>query len=73
MKCIHCQGAMKRRAAPFHVDRKSYHLVLDAVPAWWGGGGLQCGESYFEEAEAESIQEAIQGLDTQTDKLAAIG
>ena len=70
MKCIHCQGEMQRRAAPFHVDRKGYHLLLDAVPAWVCA---QCGESYFEEAEVESIQEAIQGLDMQADKLAAIG
>jgi YgiT-type zinc finger domain-containing protein len=70
MKCIHCQGAMQRRAAPFHVDRKGYHLVLDAVPAWVCS---QCGESYFEEAEVESIQEEKQGLDTQAEKLAAIG
>ena len=70
MKCIHCQGEMQRRAAPFHVHRKGYHLVLDAVPAWVCP---QCGESYFEEAEVESIQEAIQGLDMQADKLAATG
>ena len=70
MKCIHCQGEMQRRAAPFHVDRKGYHLVFDAVPAWVCS---QCGEPYFEQAEVESIQEAIQGLDTQAEKLAAIG
>ena len=70
MKCIHCQGEMQRRAAPFHVDRKGYHLVFDAVPAWVCS---QCGEPYFEQAEVESIQEAVQGLDTQAEKLAAIG
>ena len=31
MACIHCEGRMKKAAAPFHVDRKGYHLSLDAV------------------------------------------
>ncbi|GMQ74994.1 MAG: hypothetical protein BMS9Abin01_0237 [Gammaproteobacteria bacterium] len=67
MKCIHCQGEMKRSAAPFHVDRDGYHLLLDAVPAWVCS---QCGEPYFEEAEVDSIQEAIRALDAQATKLA---
>jgi len=67
MKCMYCQGEMRRGSAPFHVDRKGYHLLLDAVPAWVCS---QCGESYFEEAEVDSIQEAIRALDTQATKLA---
>jgi YgiT-type zinc finger domain-containing protein len=58
---------MKRGTAPFHVDRRGYHLLLDAVPAWVC---LQCGEAYFEEPAVESIQEAIRGLDDQADRLA---
>ena len=27
MKCIHCKGEMKRAAAPFHIDRKGYHMI----------------------------------------------
>lgn len=67
MKCLHCQGEMSRGVAPFHVDRKGYHLLLDAVPAWVCS---QCGEPYFEDAEVESIQEAIRAVDTQATKLA---
>ena len=67
MNCMHCHGEMKRDSAPFHVDRKGYHLLLDAVPAWVCS---QCGEEYFEEPEVDSIQEAIRALDTQTTKLA---
>ena len=67
MKCMYCQGEMRRGSAPFHVDRKGYHLLLDAVPAWVCS---QCGESYFEEQEVDSIQEAIRALDTQATKLA---
>jgi YgiT-type zinc finger domain-containing protein len=58
---------MKRGTAPFHVDRKGYHLLLDVVPAWVC---LQCGEAYFEEAEVESIQDAIQVLESHTAKIA---
>ena len=66
MKCVYCQGEMKRGIAPFHVDRNGYHLLLDAVPAWVC---VQCGESYFEEAEVDSIQDAIRGLDDHASKL----
>ena len=67
MKCIYCQGKMKRKSAPYHIDRRGYHLVLDAIPAWVCG---QCGEIYFEEAEVESIQKVIRQLDQQAGKLA---
>ena len=68
MKCLQCQGTMKRGTAPFHVDRKGYHLLFDEVPAWVCS---QCGEPYFEESEVESIQEAIRALDMQATKLAS--
>lgn len=68
MKCIHCQGQMKRGTAPFHVDRKGYHLVFDVVPAWVC---QQCGEAYFEEDEVSSIQEAIKTLDRHAEKLSS--
>ncbi|MFH0793709.1 MAG: YgiT-type zinc finger protein [bacterium] len=66
MKCLHCQGKMKKGIAPFHVDRNGYHLLLDTVPGWVCE---QCGEAYFEESEVESIQNAIRGLDAQAAKL----
>ncbi len=69
MKCIHCQGQMKRGTAPFHVDRKGYHLVFDVVPAWVC---QQCGEAYFEEDEVSSIQEAIKTLDRHAEKLSSV-
>ena len=69
MKCIHCQGFMERSTAPFHVDRKGYHLVLDKIPAWVCG---QCGEAYFEESEVDSIQSIIETVDSEVEKLAAV-
>ncbi|MCI0604482.1 YgiT-type zinc finger protein [bacterium] len=66
MKCTHCQGKMERGTAPFHIDRKGYHLLLDAVPAWVCS---QCGEAYFKESEVDAIQAVIQSVDKQTEKL----
>jgi YgiT-type zinc finger domain-containing protein len=67
MKCTHCQGKMERGTAPFHIDRKGYHLLLDAVPAWVCS---QCGEAYFEESEVDAIQAVIRSVDEQTERLA---
>ena len=69
MKCIHCQGAMQRRHAPFHIDRKGYHLSLEAVPAWVCG---QCGEPYFEEREVRTIQSLLLQLDKKATSLASV-
>ena len=67
MKCIHCQGQMKRATTPFHVDRKGCHLVLDSVPAWVC---QQCGETYFEEKEVEAIQDLIRSIEEKAEALA---
>ena len=68
MECIHCKGEMERKKAPFHIDRKDYHLMFDAIPAWVCS---QCSEVYFEDAEVDSIQEVLKTLDKRTEKLAA--
>lgn len=67
MRCIHCQGTMERKTAPFQVDRKGYHLTLESIPAWVCS---QCGEVYFDEREVEEIQEVIRAVDQQTEKMA---
>ncbi len=63
---MHCHGHMNKQTAPFHIDRKGYHLTLDAVPAWVC---QQCGEVYFEEPEVDSIQEIIQAVEDRTKKM----
>ena len=68
MKCMHCKGEMKRGKVPFHMDRKGVHLTLDDVAAWVCN---QCGESYFEETEVESIQAMIQAVEQEAKKLAS--
>lgn len=67
MKCMYCQGEMVRGTAPFHIDRKDYHLLFDRIPAWVC---RQCGEVYFEEAEVDSIQAVIRAVDEHAEKLA---
>ena len=67
MKCIHCQGQMKRGTTPFHIDRKGCHLILDNVPAWVC---QQCGETYFEEKEVDAIQDLIMSVEEKAQVLA---
>ena len=69
MKCTWCMGAMKRTHAPFHVDRKGYHLSLESVPAWVCG---QCGEPYFEEREVKTIQGLLVELDKKATRFASV-
>ena len=68
MKCIHCQGQMRRATTPFHIDRKGCHLMLDAVPAWVCE---QCGEAYFEEKEVDTIQDLVRSIEAKAETLAA--
>ncbi len=67
MNCMYCQGKMERGIAPFHIDRKGYHLTLDRIPAWVCA---QCGEVYFDEPEVKAIQEVLLALDQRTDEMA---
>jgi len=67
MKCIHCQGEMRRATTPLHVDRKGCHLTLDAVPAWVC---QQCGEPYFEEKEVDAIQDLVRSVEAKAEPLA---
>ncbi|NCC53574.1 MAG: type II toxin-antitoxin system MqsA family antitoxin [Spartobacteria bacterium] len=67
MKCIHCQGEMKRGTTPFHIDRKGCHLLLDAVPAWIC---TQCGEPYFEGHEVDAIQDIVIEVEKKAESLA---
>ena len=56
---------MKRGVAPFHIDKKGIHVSLDSVPAWVCS---QCGESYFEEQEVDSMQALVKAIEEQTYK-----
>ena len=66
MKCLHCQGEMKRGTTPLHIDRKGCYLLLESVPAWVCA---QCGEPYFEEAEVEAIEDLVEVVEERTNAL----
>ena len=66
MKCIRCQGAMKRSSTPLHINRKGCHLTLDAVEAWVCE---QCGEAYFEEKEVDAIQDLVEAIEQKNEAL----
>ncbi len=68
MECFHCKGKMIKDTAPFSADRKGYHIVWEAVPAWVC---LQCGEPFFESNEVDLIQRALQKIDRETHLLSA--
>ena len=61
MECLYCKGTMKKGTAPFSVDRDEYHIHWHALPAWVC---TQCGEAYFEKAEVNRIQRALQAVET---------
>jgi YgiT-type zinc finger domain-containing protein len=61
---------MKRQAVPFHVDRKSCHVILDDVPAWVC---QQCGEQYFEEKQVDAIQDLLKSMDQKCAALRSAG
>jgi YgiT-type zinc finger domain-containing protein len=58
---------MDRGTAPFHIDRKGFHLTLDTVPAWVCA---QCGEACFESSEVDAIQQVIHDLGTKMENMA---
>ena len=60
VKCVHCQGTMKRGEAPIHIDRNRCYITIDNVPAWICE---QCGQPLFEEQEVEAIQEITKFVD----------
>ncbi len=69
MKCMYCQAEMKRGVVPFHIDRKGIHVGLDEIPAWVCS---QCGETYFEEKEVDSMQALVKAVEEQSQKFSKI-
>ena len=67
MRCIHCQGKMKKGTVPFHIDRKGCYVLLDSAPA---RVCEQCGEACFEEKEVDAIQDLIKSVEQKAGALA---
>ncbi len=68
MKCLYCKREMVKGKAPFHADRKGYHVFWEGIPAWVCP---QCGEAFFEEEAVEEIQNALKVLDKSSPRLTA--
>jgi len=58
---------MRRGTAPFYIDRKGLHITLDKVPAWLCP---QCGETYFEEKEVDSMQALVKAIEERSQEFA---
>lgn len=69
MKCMYCQGAMKKSTAPFSISRQGYHIHWDAIEAYVRS---QCGESYFEPETVDKIQAALSALEEKSTELIKI-
>lgn len=60
MKCLLCKGEMEKSTVAYTVDRKGYHLFIEKIPAYVCS---QCGEKYFDEKEAEAIQNMLKAIE----------
>jgi YgiT-type zinc finger domain-containing protein len=69
MECAYCQGQLVRKQISYTANRKSYHLIIDDVPAWVCE---QCGEPMFDEETVDTIQAMLHEVDQRLEKLAAL-
>ena len=56
MTCLFCSGKLKKASVAYTVNRKGYHLYIEKVPAHVC---TRCGEKFFDEKEAATIQNAL--------------
>lgn len=66
MKCLYCNGEMKKARAGYSINRKDYHLYLEEVPVYVC---TKCKEKLFEENEVEAIQRLIKHLESDVRQL----
>jgi len=57
---------MKKGQTTYTLNRAGYHLLIDNVPSWIC---VQCGETYFEENDVDTIQNMIKNLDMNVNKI----
>ena len=70
MKCLYCNGEMKRSSSSYTVNRKDFHLFVQNIPVYIC---TQCGEKYFGEEEVEAIQDMAKTLESKVEKVRAAG
>lgn len=61
MRCLYCDGVMKKAKVGYTINRKEYHLYLEEIPAYVC---IKCQEKLFEEEEVRAIQKLIKHLET---------
>lgn len=66
MKCLLCKGEMEKKTVTYTVDRKGYHLFIKSITAYVC---IQCGEKYFEEKEANAIQNMLKLFEEKLQEL----
>jgi len=66
MKCLYCEGEMKKAKVGYSINRKNYHLYLEEVPAYVC---TKCKERLFEEDEVKVIQRLIKHLESDVRQL----
>ncbi len=66
MKCLYCDGGMKKTKVGYSINRKDYHLYLEEVPAYVC---VKCKEKLFEESEVEAIQKLIKHLESDVHQI----
>ncbi len=69
MECVYCKGTLVRKRVSYTATRKSYHMIIDDVPAWVCS---QCGEPLFDERAVDVVQGILGEIDNRVTALAAL-
>ncbi|MCK5183160.1 MAG: YgiT-type zinc finger protein [Candidatus Heimdallarchaeota archaeon] len=68
MKCLYCDGKLKKQKDIFHADRKGIHLTIDELELW---KCEKCGEIMVESAQVKLIQKTLTDIEKALNKKVA--
>ena len=60
MKCLYCEGELKKTETVFHVDREGIHLTIDKLAVY---KCEVCGEIMLDTPEVKLIQKVLNQLE----------
>ncbi len=66
---MYCKGSLVRKKVSYTATRKSYHMIIDDVPAWVCS---QCGEPLFDEQAVDAVQGILGEIDSRVTALVAL-
>ena len=69
MTCMYCKGKLKKKTAPFSIDRNGCYVHWHTLPAWVCA---QCGEAHFEKEETAKIQRVLRAIDSEMQSSAKV-